>query len=335
MTITMNMQQLLFNALSQRREKYFAERQRCRDEFSGEAVHDLRVASRRLLALVDLVRALTPGPELQKLRRTLKGQLDSLDELRDTQVILTEISESIQELPELAPFKKAIGKREKQLLKSARRDVGDFKAGSIQRQIVSVMIEIARSDFDRDLTARTFGIVDEVYATISQRMSQIDLAIPSSIHRVRVVFKKFRYMIEIVHPVLPEFPEANLKSMHDYQSMMGDIQDADIFLHTLHEFAAQEPMYDPQIVQNVFERRRANLINAYLDNMNEAATFWRAAPEQPFPWESTKKGKKNESISDAPRHRRRTRRDDGGQPKTVNRKRTKKVEEDHAQPGEA
>ena len=45
---------LLLTALTQRYEKYLAERKRCKDEFSEEAVHDLRVAGRRLLALIEL-----------------------------------------------------------------------------------------------------------------------------------------------------------------------------------------------------------------------------------------------------------------------------------------
>lgn len=30
------------------------------------------------------------------------------------------------------------------------------------------------------------------------------------------------------------------------------------------------------------------LINAYIENMNEFFTFWRVAPDQPFPWEAPK-----------------------------------------------
>ncbi len=84
----MTAQDLLLNALGQRYGKYQVEHNRCKAEFSEEAVHDLRVATRRLLAIVDLLRIIAPAPNLQKLRGLLKVQLDSLDELRDTQVLL-------------------------------------------------------------------------------------------------------------------------------------------------------------------------------------------------------------------------------------------------------
>ena len=64
-------------------------------------MHDVRVAVRRLLAIFDLLRAVSHHPRIQKIRRELKGQLDDLDELRDVQVQLADISEFVHDLPEL------------------------------------------------------------------------------------------------------------------------------------------------------------------------------------------------------------------------------------------
>jgi CHAD domain-containing protein len=60
----------------------------CRKQFSEEAVHDLRVAMRRLLALVDFLNFFAASPALRKVRRSLKSHLDAFDALRDTQVML-------------------------------------------------------------------------------------------------------------------------------------------------------------------------------------------------------------------------------------------------------
>ena len=64
---------LLITALDGRWENYRVQVKTCRREFSEEAVHDLRVATRRLLAVLDIARALDPNPRLQKTRRFLKG----------------------------------------------------------------------------------------------------------------------------------------------------------------------------------------------------------------------------------------------------------------------
>src|SRR5512135_3622582 len=100
----MNAQELLSGSLEQRYLKYLDERQRCHDDFSEDAVHDLRVASRRLLALLTLLQFVDPQPYSKKLSRIFKKQLDDLDDLRDTQVMRAEISEAAATLPEIAPF---------------------------------------------------------------------------------------------------------------------------------------------------------------------------------------------------------------------------------------
>ena len=78
----MNVQTLLLDSLNTRWGKYKAELKTCRREFSEEAVHDFRVAARRLLAFLDLLRMMFQDRGIKKTRRVLKDQLDALDDLR-------------------------------------------------------------------------------------------------------------------------------------------------------------------------------------------------------------------------------------------------------------
>ncbi len=100
--------QLLLDGVKKAWRTYRSELKRCREEFSNEAVHDLRVAARRLVAMTRLLHAIEPRPRLQKIIRMLKEQVDEFDELRDIQVILAEISETIQELPDLLAFQRRL-----------------------------------------------------------------------------------------------------------------------------------------------------------------------------------------------------------------------------------
>ncbi len=295
--------ELLLESLEQRYEKYLAERQRCKKEFSEEAVHDLRVATRRILALIELLRALEPSPLLKKLRRDFKDQLDSLDELRDTQVMLAEISETIAELPELAALQKSLQKREKRLLRSAEDEIKSYETGDITRRIRKIRASLGEPARDGNLAAALLKAMDDAYLAVDQRRAAVDPAQPSTIHRVRVAFKKFRYMVEIIHPMLAGYPETHLDSMHNYQARMGTIQDADVMLAVLADYASRHADYDPQPASRFYEQRRAEWINAFIEDMNEFVTFWRKTPEQPFPWE-----KPDEPVPDAPRPRRRPRR---------------------------
>ena len=115
----MNAGTVLLDAVDTRWKKYRSELKTCQAEFSSEAVHDVRVAVRRLLAIFDLLRSVSHHPRIQKIRRELKGQLDDLDELRDVQVQLADISEFVHDLPELNILREYLQKKEKKLLHAA------------------------------------------------------------------------------------------------------------------------------------------------------------------------------------------------------------------------
>lgn len=276
---------LIIEALEQRWETYRAQLKACRKEFSEEAVHDLRVAARRMLALIEVLRGTHPHPRLQKLRRDFKAQLDSFDDLRDTQVMLVEISENIETLPQLAALQKHLQKREKHLLRAAKKQVDVFETGGMARRVGKYR-EALLSEPAEDLGARILQVVDDAFLTVTQRYGWIDPAQAATIHRVRVAFKKFRYMVEVIHPLLPNFPTKLLKHLHDYQTAMGNIQDVEVFLQTHADFAAHNKDYDPHPVRLHYERRHVELVSAFVEDMHQLHTFWRAAPEQPFPWES-------------------------------------------------
>jgi len=285
----MDAQILLLDALETRWEKYRDQLKACRREFSEEAVHDLRVAARRLLALIEMLRVMAPHPRLQKIRKALKSQLDDFDDLRDTQVMLAEISETLEILPELKPFQKALQKRERRLLREAEELVEALKLSGIARRLEKVRLSWQEPGLREALNGFLFQAVDEAFWTVVQRYRRIDPTLPASIHRTRVAFKKFRYMIEIISPLLPDFPVSNFKRMHDYQTAMGEIQDVEVFLYTLGDFSEpevgeEETLAGQQAIRSYYERRHAELISAYLEDKGEIETFWRAEPALPFPW---------------------------------------------------
>lgn len=274
----------LLNELEKAWRTYRSELKHCRDEFSNEAVHDLRVTARRLAALLRLLHSLAPRPRLQKTIRILKEQLDELDDLRDTQVILAEISEAIQDLPGLAAFQKRQRRQEDKLLRDVRKQVKRFSNKELARRIRRIHDSLENETED-DQTSEILRAVDDAFLTAMQRLTAVDLARPSTIHGVRIAFRTFRYMVEMICPLLPDFPETNLKSMHDYQSLMGEVQDAEVFRQSFLDFAEKDSTSDLESIHQYYEVRHAEAIAAYAENMMQLQYFWRAESDKPFPWE--------------------------------------------------
>ncbi len=277
---------LLVEALDQRWGIYQEQLKICRREYSEKSIHDLRVATRRLLALIDLIRDVSPHPRLKKIRQSLKRQLDEFDELRDTQMMLDEISARLESLPALKLFQDQLKHREKRLLREAEYLVEMLKLGGLSTRLGKVRASLSELPASPAFIGQIFQAVDDAYLTVVQRHGWINPAQPVTIHRMRIAFKKFRYMVEIVHPLLPDFPEAQFKQMQAYQTAMGDIQDVEVLLHNLAEFATQETAYDPQPVRAFYQARHAEVISAFIQEKGEIVSFWRGAATQAFPWQA-------------------------------------------------
>jgi CHAD domain-containing protein len=290
---------VLIAALDERWKKFRAELKTCQRDFSEEAVHDLRVTTRRLLAVMDILRTLDPHPRIQKTRRVLKNQLDSLNDLRDVQVMLVEISESVANFPEMKPFELSLLAREKKLLGRARKEIKALQTSEVKRRIEKTRVSLAEKVRSPGINTQLLSAVDQVYSQAMQAFGQIDASQSATIHRFRVTFKKFRYMVEVVSPTLKNYPETGLKQMHDYQSKMGDVQDVEVFLSALGEYSQQkDSLAALEKARRAFEDQRIELISTFMNGREEIRVFWRGLPDQNFPWEQ-----KNEPVHNSSRNR--------------------------------
>jgi CHAD domain-containing protein len=173
---------------------------------------------------------------------------------------------------------------EKRLLKTLRKKLRVIDLFDVSKRIRRLR-ESLKADASDDLVLKTFRAVDEAFLITKRRRDWVNPAQATSIHRVRIAFKTFRYTVEVTHPLLEDFPAENLKRMHDYQSLMGEIQDMEVILQALTDAPVNVSSFDPEPVRRYYEGCHAEAISAYLENMNQLDTFWRAAPDQPFPWE--------------------------------------------------
>lgn len=270
--MNINAKDVLLAALDARWAKYYLEFNNCRAKFSRKAVHDLRVAARRLLAMLDILRVVFPRERIQKIRRELKSALNSLDELRDTQVILADVAAHIETVPEFAPFQKRLLKTEKRLLDSARKAIKKQSAKDLAMRVEKLHWELSALN-EETLATQLRAALNEASARVARRYAAINPQKVASIHRLRIAFKKFRYMLEIAHPLIENFPPENLERMREYQTLMGEIQDMGVALQSLSAFSADKPMLHLETARQHYEERLRQSIANYLDRKSEASEF--------------------------------------------------------------
>ena len=263
--------------------QYRAELKRTRSEFAEEYVHDLRIAIRRLIAAIEMGRGVAGQKKMKKLRRLLKLRLDAFDTLRDVQVQLVFAEEMQAELPEIAAYRDHLREREKRLALRLKKEIKDFRSAGLSQQVNRLKAALLRKNAP-ETQAAIWAIVDDAYASVVQDQIAIRPEDTATIHCTRLAFKKFRYRVESIHPLLTGAPEDLLRRLHNYQSAMGDVQDTEIGLQMLDKFVAHSGSALPTVRARFIEMRQAR-IAAFIDQMDNLKTFWRPAPDKEFPWE--------------------------------------------------
>ncbi len=296
-------------ALDARWDNYRRQFKAVRQEITEDSIHDLRVAARRLQSFLRVLRELDRHGHTKKIWRFLQQQLDQLNGLRDAQVMLQEAGERMQSLPQLSRFRDYLQDRSDELTSAARKQIRAVKPSDLKRQVTRIRKVTRKHAGDEQLPENLLRAVDNAHAKATEAFGHLNATDPATIHHVRIAFKKFRYTVEIIQPLLEDYPEKYLDRMHEYQEAMGCVRDTNLFLSTLVDFknsltpseqaANESPELQP--IETYYQNRLDDLIRAYFERKDDFNTFWRAAPDQPFPWEQN-----HEPVHRTARNRRTT-----------------------------
>jgi CHAD domain-containing protein len=277
-----NFQALILDSLHDRWRTFRSELKRCQKKYSEEAVHDLRVATRRLISTLDLVDRIYPETKLRKARRALKKQLDSFGPLRDVQVQLLSIEKMLPSFPELQEFYDSLMKRERTLVQRLSVDLKGIKTGKIKARVARAAGQLETlldtPAAQQEKRAEAIQAVEIAFNRVVERKQAIDPRDSASIHRMRVAFKKFRYLVESLAPLLRYVTSKQLKAMDAFQGSMGDVQDAEVLLTSVRTFARKRGAACEVALAHALEelfRRRTALIETFLGSAATLFTFWK------------------------------------------------------------
>jgi CHAD domain-containing protein len=280
---------------------------RCQEQFSPKAVHDVRVEARRLLSTIELLGAFIPEREPKKVRRALKRHLDIFDQLRDTQVQLGYVRRMAGSVPDMDAFHDWLRNRKTRFTRKTGKAVRHLRTKRLGLRLAVLEKEI-RLQRKRITREQAFAIVqrgvNQAFGRVAQLCRHVRADDTRSIHRTRIAFKRFRYMVEALAPLLPAVTEDHRRALRGYQCMMGDIQDMDVLLAALDKFARKQEVNiaSARRLKKELVRWRQMLIQVYLNAAGRLRRFW--PPPGLRPSTPKQKTKTHEPLPASSRHRR-------------------------------
>jgi len=264
---------------------------RTRRRSTEASVHDLRVSMRRLMATADMIRTLIPDEGLEKTRRSLRKHLKAFNQLRDTHIQILALRALAREYPPLRPLGAELRAREAKLIRAARGTIASIKPAQMERSLADVSVRLGTllhlPGMQGVATATVVGAMGAAFARAFEMRQQVNPGDPSSIHRLRVVFKRCRYMMEVLQPILPGVDKRFLKSLNAYQTRMGDIQDMQVITACVNSFTLNS-RYAPTLslvpVQQRLAEMKKQRVDEFLARADELYALWVTAGVEPhFP----------------------------------------------------
>jgi CHAD domain-containing protein len=274
---------ILAEALENRWESYRERLRQCQRKFSEEAVHELRVATRRLLAQFVLLSCVAPSPALEKARRMLKRRLAALGDLRDAHVQRLFIEEKATGFPELALLRHWLERRERRLAKSAAAKVSRFKTKKLEKWIAAMTAGLTasarKSRAQRQLASAVLRATAGAFAEAVERRRAIDVADMRTVHQTRVAFKRFRYMLESLSPGVTGLSRRQLRALAYYQHRMGIIQDLEVMQAGVARYSREGKKRKARLERfsRYLRQRRARSLRSFLKSADRLFEFWPPA----------------------------------------------------------
>ena len=215
-----------------------------------DAIHDLRVATRRLQQVIDLVYPFPHSGEIRKLYRGLKRCRSSLSEIRNYDVLLERVDTALsrKRTPRREAWE-AIGDYLR-ALRSVRLEKSLRKLAKANLSAIYVRLkECLPSDRDSAHATASAGrngtgpglTREQFYERISEALKIVwgalehEVALSrhehdaASLHRTRIAAKRARYLIEVIHAFGVSGSKEALIWLRSLQTQLGDWHDLVVF----------------------------------------------------------------------------------------------------------
>ena len=202
----------------------------------AKAVHQARVATRRLREAMPLLDAGKPGRQIERLARELTGVLGTVRELDVALLMLAEL-ERTGGIPASAVecLRQVLGEERSALHKETARRIDECDMERLQRKALKTLEKRGgRRKRAEDRQEQVAAARRRAARRAARLEAAIDTAgaiyLPERLHQVRIAVKKLRYALEIVRDLSGSRAEARIRILKRSQDLLGRMHDLEVLI---------------------------------------------------------------------------------------------------------
>ncbi len=266
----------------------------CKRHFSEESVHDFRVSMRRFMALLDLLNQVYPRKYLLDIRKILKKELKVFNPLRDNQVQILNLRSLIYTYPALFTYYVKQLHDEQIFINQIKVTLDDLSIHDIEGLMFFIMMDMKdRLRKEQGGFSGMFTAAKQSFDSLIEKRNDVDIKNLETVHKLRIAFKKFRYVVEMLFPYI-HYPKEILKRLKGMQNILGEIQDNRVFFAQVSIFISESETslqeFYKKPLQDILAKRN-KLLTDLSDCLGNIDTLWN---EEYFKIKKHSSSKENE-----------------------------------------
>lgn len=216
-----------------------------------EAVHRMRVASRRLRATLPLFGPYLAGKRHLEWIKGVRGITRALGEARDSDVQIDHVSSFLDTLepPYRAGVRRLLLRLKQQRLEMQPRVLKALDKFEKSGLVTEMAQKLAPFDIYRDrLDTNDPGLIEMAAQAVRSRLEEF-LAFDEivrqpdkilELHAMRITAKRLRYTLETFSTLFEDGLKNHIKAMRTSQDLLGSIHDSDVWTPAVAQFMEEE-----------------------------------------------------------------------------------------------
>jgi CHAD domain-containing protein len=231
-----------------------------------EAIHDMRVAIRRMRVLLRIARAVFGRFLADSVRQPLTHVHRATSALRDEEVLGETLSELGIADRGFVSWRERRCRRERSLRRAVLAMLNAGELGRARTLLGALVVLPVKPSRDRSLVKIARRAVEGARREVERRRDA-----PTSdaiaLHELRIAFKNLRYACEIFADALPMDVAAMSKPAAQFQKRLGEIHDVDVAIASVRRARGLGTVQRAAIVE--LERLRTRRVDKYLRDLGE------------------------------------------------------------------
>lgn len=237
---------LALRALSvQVAEEYLVAVRAARRRAGRRAIHQLRIVTRRVLALREVLQAIDPTPADERLESHLQRPFRRCGRLRDLQLMAQRLNTLAPQTAAGRHLRRVVKRRERRARERTERAL----ANAHPRRVATMLNAAARRAGTRLLDRRARAVGLRAISRCVQQAEDDLLAArlratggeATAIHRARIALKQCRYLLELVAPLGLTPTPGEYDQLRRLQQALGALTDCSTMLRILARYADAHP----------------------------------------------------------------------------------------------